>query len=305
MINKKGMEFSWIFAVIIGIVILFLAFYFVGSKITRQDTQEATGTVNSLDILFNPFSYLGAMGAVTSKPIGLSKESSFTFDCDSVDLGSNTISLDTGVSRAVYDKYIFADNFRAKTIQTLSKSFEMPWRIADLIYVFTGDYCFVNVPLDLENELSKLEINNLQIAESLSECQENSTIVCFGSSCQIKVVSTSGNYYQGYVEKNGEDLYFSGDNYALLLGAIFSRDKAYYDCNVQRLAYRLGLEIQVYEKKKEELIQDGCVININLDTLKQVDAALKSRVNQNSINGLYNEAKNIENLNYNSECPLF
>jgi len=287
---------------------LFLAFYFVGTKLATNKMSEKTAEVHGLDILFNPFSYLGAMGAVTSKPIEIQKESSFDFLCDSEELGSlgsDSIILDTGLPRKIYDKYLFAENFKAKKIQTISKAFEMPWRVADLIYVFPSknEYCFYDAPSSFQEELEML--NYSAFSFDSDNCSENGIKVCFGSgNCDIQITSTEGNFFGGYVEKQQEKFYFAGQNYALLFGAIFS-EKTMYDCNVQRLASRAEMEIQVYKEKQKALLAEGCTGQVNLIGLDNALSSLKERVTERNLDLVYQEAKNVENQNYNADCPLF
>ncbi|MEM4640917.1 MAG: hypothetical protein QXW65_00095 [Candidatus Pacearchaeota archaeon] len=304
--NKKAIEFAWIFSIIIGAIVLFLAFYFVGSQIFLKEKTEATERAHSLDILFNPFAYLGAMGAVTAKPIELQKTASLEFDCFAEGLGSNVIMVDSGLPRSVYDKYIFAENFRAKKIQTISKAFSMPWRVADLIFVFpsTKEYCFVRAPQKLKQELELLNITNIKLENSIENCEENATKVCFSrlESCEIKVNGLEADYSKGYVEKQNKKLYFAGDDYALMLGAIFS-SKELYDCNVKRIASRLEAQIEVYEEKRRMMAQ-RCTSMINLERLEQKASRLLANVNEENMNALYDAAKEIENLN-SYDCPLF
>lgn len=305
--NKKAIEFVWIFAVIIGAIILFLAFYFISSQIILKEKIEATEHVHSLDILLNPFAYLGAMGAVTAKPIELQKITNLEFNCSSEELGKNTITLDSGLPRSVYDKYIFAENFRAKKIQTISKAFSMPWRVADLIFVFpsTKEYCFVNTPLRLEQELKSLNITNIKLKNNEVNCNKNATKVCFNfnGNCEITVTVRQD---KGYVQKQNERLYFVGKDYALMLGAIFS-NKELYDCNVKRLASRLEMQIEVYKEKQRAMLQRRCDPRINLgilEELKEAASHLESSVSEKNLNNLYEKAQKIENLN-SRECPLF
>jgi len=319
-ITKKGMQFSWIFAVIVGAIILFLAFYFIGSQLSTSKLEEKTVETNSLEILFNPFSYLGAMGAVTAKPIEIPQESFLMFECESVSsngLGSDIITLsslnlqDQGLPKYIYDKYIFAEDFEAKKtdgkypkLQTLSKPFLMPWRVADLIFVYPNSkkYCFTgNIPSRLQEELEFLEITNLR----LDSCEPEDIEVCFGSSRgDINVESYSGDFMIGSVRKNSDELFFAGENYALMLAAIFSSEEV-YNCNLKRLAARIDLEIDIFNKKKQALSEKGCSSFVNFERLRQAATDLRMRINQDSIREFYNAAESVKSSNENSECHIF
>ena len=56
MINKKGIEFSfnWIFSIVVGIVVIFLAIYAANSFIKTERTLQDTETVQQLQTLLNP-----------------------------------------------------------------------------------------------------------------------------------------------------------------------------------------------------------------------------------------------------------
>ena len=78
--NKRGfIEFSWIFAVIVGAVFLFLAFYFIGSKLMLERQIETTKTSHNINILITPFSSIGAIAEASSKMIEMPKEAEIEF----------------------------------------------------------------------------------------------------------------------------------------------------------------------------------------------------------------------------------
>ena len=163
LVSDKGfIQFAWIFALIVGAVILFLAFYFVGTQLLQGRYERSTIEARSLDILLEPFSYFGSLGATTFNTIQLRDNTQIEFSCSTEpDLGDNTITITqkkSGLPKEVYDKYIFSQKLvgvgKSKTLRVMSKPFEMPWRVADLIYLWSAEqeYCFVktNAPTKIK-----------------------------------------------------------------------------------------------------------------------------------------------------------
>lgn len=299
--EKAQFQFAWIFAVIVGALILFLAFYFVGTTLLRQRYEQETVKAQSLDILLNPFTYLGSLGATTYNPLSLPEESEIMMGCNAAqgELGYNEITLisekGAGIPKTVYDKYIFAPQpLKAKNLEALSMPFEMPWRVADIIILWPLDqkYCFVRAPTKIKNEIEKLEIESIKI----EECKGDEIEVCFSSfsgSCNVRV-------YDDRVSKNGRESYYGGD--ALMYAAIFS-DPVLYECNVKRLASRIYSETEIYEKKALALNQRGCDVAYNLEPLKK--AAENVFEEPNRINELEQASQTLRNINRMSSCTLF
>ncbi|UZE93872.1 MAG: hypothetical protein IB618_03870 [Candidatus Pacearchaeota archaeon] len=302
--KKAQFQFAWIFAVVVGAMILFLAFYFVGTTLLRQQYEQTTIETQSLDILLNPFAYLGSLGATTYNPLSLPEESEILMNCDKGnrigEIGKNTITLlskgEAGVPKIAYDKYIFTPQpIKGKNFEALSKPFEMPWRVADLIILWPSnqEYCFQNAPSRIENEIERLEISSIKT----QNCSKDSIKVCFTGSCDIRVYGDS-------VEKKGKGkVYYSGD--ALMYAAIFS-DPALYRCNLQRLASRIYSEALVYEKKSLALSQRGCDVSYNLRPIKDASEKLyNSPTIKDNVIALENTAQILKNVNNMGDCTLF
>lgn len=82
--SKKGvMEFNWIFVVIVGAFILFLAFFFIGRLTSTQKFAEETELVKNFDILLNPFTSIGGIGKITlAKTIEMPQTVQINQTCD-------------------------------------------------------------------------------------------------------------------------------------------------------------------------------------------------------------------------------
>lgn len=314
--GKKGMmQFAWIFAIIVGAVILFLTFFFLSREIFVQEQQSGTEQVYGLDILLGPFTYLGSISEATSNEINLYETTKLDFECENLGLGYDTLIIEkkTITTNDVYDKYIFADAMETKKIAVISKPFKMPFRVADLIYLAKDSgndktYCFVNSPLKIENELNNLDINGFEFYNSLGQCSQSTIKVCFDVSapCDIKIYDKSSGqdeYEIGEVRKGQDKMFFVTSS--LMYGAIFS-SKEVYDCNVKRLMARIDPLISIYREKNIALSQEDCDENYNLALSALNSAASNLDVeNLNSFITLYNHAQELEILNNKATCKLY
>lgn len=253
--NNKGalqISFGWLFAIIAGAFILFLAIYGV-TKLTKSEGSIQTAeTSKEIGVLLNPLE-TGFEEAVTTS-ISFPAETRIYNSCSKFgEFGSQRIRVDqknfdkwtkTNLEVEFPNKYIFSKSpSEGRTFYLFSKSFEFPFKINDLVYLTSSkeSYCFEgDIPEDIEDEISDLKQPNLL----LGNCSEMSTSVCFGSSknCDVNV-----EYISGYVEKDGEELYFEGDS--LMYAAIFS-DSEIYECQLKRNMKRLSVLLQIYIDKE-------------------------------------------------------
>lgn len=326
--NKTGaLEFGWIFSIIIGAIILFFAFYFVYSQVMQQQLFEQKVQTQGIDVLLTPFSYLGSIGSANAKIATLDRESKISINCkapDSYDaLGYNKLVTQSiyrgetvpGGLKNAYDKYIFADEMQSKTLFVMSKPFEAPWRIADLIYFFPDNrtYYFSSAPARIVEELRAIEgaFDNKHFFFTPTNIPENSIKVCFRqeSNCDITVYNEGENYELGRVTKKNskneiETIYYYND--ALMYAAIFS-NKELYDCNVQRLFSRASIQLDLYQQKNTLIIQKGCVANINLQSLAQSFEKLKTNPNNlDTFKSLKTSSIFVNNANRNAiNCNLY
>ena len=315
MLKKKGMiEFSWMFALIIGAVILFLAFYFIGTKFTEKKVLSSIETEQSLDIIFNPFSSFGSLGATSSKVIELNKPEKLNFSCDFNNLGYNGILASTesvNKPRLVYDKYLFTENSSSgKDFQIISKPFSMPWRVADLIYFIPKDtfYCFVGFN-DAEDEFGSggtgLNISNFQFEVDKTKCPELSVKICKIPIPGCDVTVDYGSGIVGTVIKSSGRSYFVDD--ATMYAAIFS-DPYIYNCNLKRLAKRIDYQTGVY-MGKASAISSRCSTSFNLGLLKEKAGDLYNARNpgefKTNLEYLKNSADNLKNQNMGADCRLY
>lgn len=268
---KGQSEFAWIFSLIIGAMILFLAIYAAtkifstGSYLTDVEIQK------TFDILLNPFSSIGSTATMTlSKDITMPYGTEMNFSCDaSKDIQKLSMRKfekgkigDWTTPYTIKNKYIFADYVMGKKFSVFSKSFFFPWRVDDMIYIISNNYCFVDAPNNIYLELNGVNASNIKLNDNVNECG-NAISVCFpGNGCNISV---SYNLYS--MTKFGETIKFADD--ASMYAAIFS-DKQTYDCNMKRLLNRLKSQTSLYSGWARAI--EGCQTSMlisNIGALKE------------------------------------
>ncbi len=277
-IEKKGfleMSFSWMFALIVGAFILFLAIFFIVKFVNTEQTSSDIQASRSLGIITNPLETLSGESKVIS--LSLSSQTKIYNGCeDAGEFGEQLIRInqqalgkysDSGLESSFENKYFFSENMiEGKNFYLFSKPFEFPFNVADLVYVIpqTKTYCFVNPPKDISDEINNLKIKSIINVSRQTDCDSEDTKVCFEGNCEVNV-----NYNSGYVQKGNARFYFEGldKGKALMYGAIFS-EKRLYECQVQRLMKKTEKLAEVYESKKGIVKLSGCSSNVNFDSLK-------------------------------------
>jgi len=290
-IGKKAqeMQFSWLFALIIGAAILFLAVFFSGKLLETGTYQTEAEMARSIDILLNPFASIRQATITLSKPITLPEKTNISFKCDEINnLQKISILLEKGKKPFTYsikNKYIFGSDFYAKDIWVFGKPFEMPWRVDDFIYVVSGNYCFVNAPNNIKAELGTLNSSKIKI---VNEKCTNAINVCFSGACDVPVTYNNG---KGYVWTKEGNLEFIDD--ATMYGAVFGQDV--YKCNLNRILKRMEIQASIMIGKSDLL---GCS-NIKSDLL-----GLKSSAATKSYANIIDYAERIKSENSIS-CPIY
>ena len=308
MTSKKAflqISFAWLFAVIVGGFILFLAIYASTKIIKTEQTALDAETAKEIGVLLNPLETGFETGKKNS--ITLPAETRIYNRCNNDGIfGRQIIKIsqksfdrwtETNVNVGFSNKYIFSEDFvEGKKFFLFSKPFEFPFKVTDLIYLISSDkkYCFINPPEEVDDEISDLNQENLFIGN----CPENSIKVCFDSeNCDISV-----NYGGRYVDKNNETMYFHSDS--LMYAAIFS-DKEVYECQLKRVMQRAEQLTLLYKDKAEFISREECNSNLNSDLLElgNLENGLSSSENLN--NYMINLADNMQKKNNLAECKLW
>jgi hypothetical protein len=271
---KKGeFDFVWLFAILAGAAILVLAIYGATKATDSMKYQQETQLTKSLAVILGPLQS-GYADSKTNK-ISFGQETRIDNYCNDEGFGSNVLSTRTKSSIgntwttqtgeiAVNNLFIFSSSQQGKKFDILSKPFNYPFKVGEILIINSEKLCVKKMPIELEQDLENLAMASLEIVN----CSEESKTICFGNSgCDINVYGTcstmdcDSKYDEGYVEKNGERIYFVGN---LLYAAIFS-DKDLYDCNVQRLLYRASQLSQILSEKASLMDSRGCSTSLKAD----------------------------------------
>ncbi len=315
--QKKGFEFSfaWLFAIIVGAIILFLAIFAISKLIKTSRYQLDTITAKQLSIIFEPLETGLASGK--SNMARLREETRIYNDCiDEGNFGLQRISLSTkqslgkewqepGAEIDIPNKYIFSSGIEeGEEVYFFSKPFEMPWKVSEIIFLSTKQYCFVNAPEEIEDDVLGLMLGNVK----LNNCSVGDIKVCFGSGldCDITVKGQcfggfsdcESEYDYGFVEKQGESLFYTG---SLIYAAIFSSPDI-YECNVKRLMKRLVRQALIF-KDEADFLSVKCG-TLPLSGLLQLISVAKIKKSSDLLL-VRQVAREVEEQNQASQCNLW
>ncbi|MDA3836256.1 MAG: hypothetical protein PF542_01400 [Nanoarchaeota archaeon] len=301
--NKKGfmdMSFSWIFALIVGAIILFGAVYGVSKFTSIAEKKQSATSAAELGTILDALES-GQESAKTVAlffPVGTrisNKCNSFgTFGTQGVSV-EEYVNGDWSTSDLTVsweNKYIFSGNIQGKTFYAFTKPFDFPFKVANLMYLTSADdkYCFKDAPRNVRKELKDLGQANLLI----SDCDEATINVCFTSSSDCDVVVY---YNDNYLQKKGVIYPFEGD--ALMYAAIFSNEDA-YECGLLRLTKRTAMLARLYSEKSVFLI-NTCDSNLIPD-LEKFNSELSNYEDSSDLSSLAYTKTTLDSLNKFSRC---
>ena len=317
---KRGfldISFAWLFGIIAGATIIIISVFAATKIIHLGQQQVGAGSQAQLGTLLNPLQTGFQSGEISS--LLFPAETRIYNQCNTGgNFGEDIISVSQQSlnqwpvptsGTAFQDKYLFSQNItQGKSFYLFSKPFNFPFKVADLIYMTSSEqnYCFVNPPQNVNDELSNLNEGNIILSTGMANCTKNSITVCFDGSpgCNLSVDYSGGTV----TNSNGTVMTFPND--ALMYGAIFS-NPGVYECQVQRLMER-GMQLNsLYQSKINMFTAAGCN---NMQNLGQDLSGLSSSENsvldssQPPSSGLAlasTSAATLDSDNSGSPCPLY
>jgi len=313
--NKKGIEFSfaWMFSIIVGAVIIFLAIYGATRLVRTERAVSEAEVAKQLEILLNPVETSIEEGKISR--ISFVDETRLYNNCRAEGtFGVQRIRTSTksgigdewsppGVAATMFNKYIFSSEIiQGEEIEIFSKPFNMPFKVADVLVVWSDqkEYCFVEPPSNIEEEIKSLKPKGLNVTSDKDDCKEGSVVVCFTTSgCDVDVSMITKS-----VTKNGESVRFD-DSFddSLLYGAIFA-DVELYECQLKRLMKRASELSLAYRDKSGVLSREGCSTNLEADLVGLANAGLEIE-DSFDLGPIVNMAKSLEVRNDVLSCRLF
>ncbi|PIU76040.1 hypothetical protein COS75_01115 [Candidatus Pacearchaeota archaeon CG06_land_8_20_14_3_00_35_12] len=319
--NKKAQfaGFKWLLSIIIGAVILFLALYFAGIITGTTGQQTAMTVSQQISVLLDPFSFSGISEAA-SKEMKMPAITLMNFSCDSA---NDLIKLDVAVKKtakgkatevgkySIYNKYIFsAAKIETKEFYVFAKPIDLPFHIANSVYIIDKQYCFVSAPQEIKDEIDDLNITSIVFENSTYACDDNSVSVCFEKSgCDISVYGqnsapgfSESKYDFGYTTNNGARLEYITKS--LMYASIFS-DSNIYKCNLQRLNKKITTLVAIYSSKASSLSSRGCILGSTVSELNNFKTNSDSMLNNQPLAPLFISSKNLLAANSNVDCKIF
>jgi len=334
--NHRAYEFSfaWIFAIFVGATILIFAIYSATRLVDTKRTEQETIAGQQIGILLTPAETNLEEAKVTT--ISVSSPTQIYNGCVTLGyFGQQKISTKIksgiggewrpvpGVESSFHNKYLFSSAIIEgdKKFYVLSKPFNFPFKVADLIIIWSDkqDYCFVsaNYISELKQEIENLELKdkNIFLKNNLNDCPSGSKTVCFPgvsptSGCNITISASinqkkvthnlpSGSITIPYVESLDEH-----DKYGLLYAAIFS-DPEIYNCQIERIMDRADFIAQIYKKKSKFLEPGGCGGSTDIQNLLENYASEGSVTTAEDLTEMEQKATNVKEKNEQLSCKLF
>ena len=314
--NKKGLEFSfaWLFAIIAGAVIIFIAIFIATKYVSTSENIVNTKTASEFINVLDPLQ--SGVAESSSNRLELRTDARVYTSCDtSGNFGSTRVSFSERIglggkfsSRGKEIKsenaYLFAeDELESREIRFLIFSIKLPFKVGDEIIAYSGDYCFVNAPRNIERELGDLtESRNLGIifSDDLESCPVSKR-VCFSGSCDVNIRCSDSECKSGFVDKDRSRVYFVDK---LVYGAIFSSSEN-YECNVQRVVKRTNILSDIYSKKSQFMASRGCNSGSLIPDLNNLYDLTKNYDSLDDLPEGFNLARDFEEKNDNLECELY
>lgn len=323
--SKKSMELSFgmIFSIIAGAVIIFLAVYattkFVQTSQYQAGSESAKSLANMLEPVVNTIST-----AYAPAPIKFKKETRVYTFCEtntsySPIFGREVIGFseqsgfvkrwpEPGANITRYNKYVFAEDvLEGKTVYVFSKPIYFGYKVDDLIYLSSGNYCFVQAPDFIKEELEDLRIRNVNFTNSVDICVKDAKRICFGFSsagkCNASVYpeGQDESYDKGRVVKpDGNSVKYVGST--LMYAAIFSSSKV-YECNIKRLGMKAA-ELGIIYSEKIDLVEMKSCNSILKPYLAQI-ALISKNLTSAKLSSVYEEAELMDEQNCKSSCKIY
>jgi hypothetical protein len=322
--SKKSVEMSFgmIFSIIAGAVIIFIAIYatarFVQTSQYELSSESAKSLVNMLSPVVNSIST-----AYAPAPIKFKKETRVYTFCETYTslspiFGRQVIGFseqsgflkkwpNPSANITRYNKYIFAEDvLQGKTVYIFSKPFYLGYKVDDLIYMSTNNYCFVAAPDFAKEELTDLNLKNVNFTNRVDFCKEDTLKVCFdfpSNKCNVSVYpeGLGESYEKGrVVRKNADTVKYAGSS--LMYAAIFSSPKI-YECNIKRLGMKANELGMIYNEKIDIVEMKEC--NSIIKPYISEILAISRNLSSSKLSAVYDEARLMDEQNCEAECEIY
>lgn len=325
--KKRGYEFgfSWIFAIIIGAVILFIAIYATTKVIDTDRTKIDTIRAKEIGILITPvetnLEQAKLATIIVPQPTRINNNCTLEGEFGEQEISALTSSgfgdewqPVPGVTSTFHNKYIFSSGQleAEENFFIFTKPFKFPFKIADLTMIWSDkeNYCFFfssnsGKQASIKKELTDLAPENVEIVTALGDCTQSDDVktVCFSGSCDISISLQSKSVDKGGTVVRYVESLDRNDRFALLFAAVFSEPQN-YNCQVERLTKRAANLAELYADKSRYLTPKGCssspVLPSALLSYKSAMLSVSSDLGTAEF-----QAEDLKNKNGRLSCRLF
>ncbi len=310
--KSRGLEvsFAWIFAIVVGALILFLALYATFNFISQGQQQTDTEVAAQLVALLSPVETGIESGKYSQ--IQFNGETRVINRCSNVGVfGEQSIATqvrsfgnewgEEGVAIRIRNKYVFSASSEEGTVLHLFvKPLSMPYKVGDVIVATMDNYCFIAAPNDVFDELKALGMPHVSFVERRSQCAAGAISVCFsGTGCGVQV-----DLARRAVTRDSKTVYYpDAVGQPLLYAAIFS-DPDVYECHVKRLMKRAAELAEVYADKADLLQGSACSSDLSTE-LRSYAQFTRTITSSGSLGSVAREAEQLEDANNVLACRLF
>lgn len=309
--KKKGfmdISFGWLFSLIVGAFILFLAIFIAVKLINTEANKTSAEISKDLGIVLDPLETGFEESKTTVLDIGLKSkifnecdENDSFFGVQEIRTTQNIFGKEQGgdVEISFRNKYIFSENvIEERYFYVFSKRFDFPFKVADLIFIIpqSKTYCFINAPEEITNTTNFLKLDNI-INVTGNNCPNHvSERVCFsgGSNCTITV-----NIGLKRTTKKEGTVYFIDE--PTLFASIFA-DKEIYECQMRRIMRRVESLANLYDQKKQFIESKNCQSPVQLDILASQASSYKNSGDLPALNVIKEDLVNSAKF---KECQIW
>jgi len=329
--NKAIIEvqFGWIFSLIAGLIIFafIMSLVFNSQKHANDALNVDVGEKLSTSIKGN------LQVSDSYNEITMLSSAKISFACDS-DLKTTTMRVNDAPLAERFTDVIFAPLvLTTNKIQVGVKDFSLAFIISRFTYITSPNTAYIlyykaQTPASAEEtmanqlydllpvNISKKMAGTPALLAGYTSDYDHYKIICFNNACPtaagtnyIKVEAVN-NYLDGYGNVTwhyGSDTKSSFLTSSGLIGAIFSDNKQYYDCEMARAYSFMDIKRELQYNRIEQMTPDLNQYNFEcVPLLAQHEYILNNMTNARDAALLYNDAVNLRQANLDSGfmgCP--
>ena len=270
--SQISIQFSWIFILIAGAIILLFFASLVYKQQTLSEQKLSASVLNQLEtILTGSGLSPGTINAIDTPELELN------FICDQDGYSEYSIKGTALTKEIPYDLIFAPELIKGKKLITWALEFDAPFKVTNFLYLSAPDIKYVLVRPDSdfarevvrglpENEIIIQEV--ITLGEVITDGYRAVKLIFFEDDPAIfqipwsdeidtsAIQLTTGTI--SFYKRNSFDLEQEGTPIAYLdmpslYGAFFSKDLEFYECNMKKAFRKLSLVAEIYADRENNL----------------------------------------------------